>query len=149
MKCTLCFVFFVIGLTWCVDDVRGCLRSCLVPIFLKMFFERFPFHLQPGRNRPMSSHTHHVRPHQNSQRSGATETTHHLNSATHGSPRMAPNISGEQSGLSRYLSSKPWANPHQKADVASNQCSLSLADNWSLVVLAHHITISTEAWNWN
>lgn len=42
---------------------------------------------------------------------------------------------------------KPQAKPHLKADVEPNQCSLSLADNWSLVVLAHHITISTVAWN--
>ena len=54
-----------------------------------------------------------------------------------------------------FFSFLPWAilNPrakaHQKADVVPNQCSLSLKDNCRLVVLAHHITISTVAWNWN
>lgn len=45
--------------------------------------------------------------------------------------------------------SKPQVKTHPKADVVPNQCALSLADNWSLVVLAQHITISTVAWNWN
>lgn len=43
----------------------------------------------------------------------------------------------------------PRGKAHHKADVASNQCSLSLRDNCCLVVVAQHITIGTVVWNWD
>lgn len=111
MKCTLSFPFCYLRAENRVLMMVGG-SSLLRPMadFTEKHFERISLQLQPNRNCPMSSHTHHVWPHQNSQWSGATETTHHLNPATHGSPRMAPNISGKHSVLLLFLSQRglPW-----------------------------------------
>jgi hypothetical protein len=74
-----------------------------------------PYVLQPNGDSPMPGHAHHVWPHQNSQRSGDTETANHLHPATHGSPRMAPDISGEYCERSRCM----YANAEESSDTWS------------------------------
>lgn len=149
---------------WSTDDAlgifitvaHGCLCNTLVLILVKSVFERFAFNYSPTGIVPCP----------------ATPTTFgHIRTAnSQGQQRRRITSIQPPTGLqewlrtfqvstaSSYFSSprgvggvprKPGAKPHPKADVAPNQCSLSLADNWSLVVLAHHITISTVAWNWN
>lgn len=115
-----------------------------------------PGSLQPHRDRPLSGHAHHIRPHQNGQWSGATETAHHLNPATHGSPRMAPNISGECRGIPLFLisvSGIPLGEPNKTALEKPMLCSINvhlvLKIIGALLFWPQHISIGTVAWNWN